>query len=392
MKRTALLILTALIAVAAARSAGVVVGAARPDIYEAPLAGKRVALLSNHTGMVDSVTHTAAFMIARGINLTTLLSPEHGFRGTADAGEHVASGRDAATGLPVVSMFDGRRRGLPDSVLDSFDVAVVDLQDVGARFYTYYISMLDLMADCARRGKSVVILDRPNPLGMVVDGPVLDMKYSSGVGRLPIPAVHGMTLGELALMANGEGWLPGGARLDNADLTVVPVGGYTHQTRYELPVAPSPNLKTMQAIYLYPSLCFFEGTPVSVGRGTDNPFTLYGHPQMTGHRGFSFIPRPRPGAKNPPLKGRRCYGSDLSRLPVDTVIARGLDLSYLIDAYRSTPSVRPFFTKFFTLLAGTPELRRQIESGLGADEIHASWQPGLDAFRKRRAPYLLYPE
>ena len=188
MKRTALLILTALIAVAAARSAGVVVGAARPDIYEAPLAGKRVALLSNHTGMVDSVTHTADFMIARGINLTTLLSPEHGFRGTADAGEHVASGRDAATGLPVVSMFDGRRRGLPDSVLDSFDVAVVDLQDVGARFYTYYISMLDLMADCARRGKSVVILDRPNPLGMVVDGPVLDMKYSSGVGRLPIPA------------------------------------------------------------------------------------------------------------------------------------------------------------------------------------------------------------
>ena len=289
-------------------------------------------------------------------------------------------------------MFDGRRRGLPDSVLDSFDVAVVDLQDVGARFYTYYISMLDLMADCARRGKSVVILDRPNPLGMVVDGPVLDMKYSSGVGRLPIPAVHGMTLGELALMANGEGWLPGGARLDNADLTVVPVGGYTHQTRYELPVAPSPNLKTMQAIYLYPSLCFFEGTPVSVGRGTDNPFTLYGHPQMTGHRGFSFIPRPRPGAKNPPLKGRRCYGGDLSRLPVDTVIARGLDLSYLIDAYRSTPSVRPFFTKFFTLLAGTPELRRQIESGLGADEIRASWQPGLDAFRKRRAPYLLYPE
>lgn len=374
---------------AAVMVAKVVPGAARVELYAPLLNGKRVALLSNHTGMVDSVTHTADLMLAHGINLTILLSPEHGFRGTADAGEHVASGVDKITGLPVVSMYTGGRRGLPADVLDRFDVAVVDLQDVGARFYTYYISMLELMADAAKTGKQVVVLDRPNPLGMIVDGPVLDMSLASGVGRLPVPVIHGMTMGELAVMANAEGWLPGG--VGPVSLEVIPCDGYDHSTRYSLPVAPSPNLKSMQAVYLYPSLCLFEGTPVSVGRGTDLPFTLYGHPDIRGHGNFSFTPESRPGAKTPPLKGLKCYGTDLSSVPADSIIARGLDLTYLVDAYRSISSAGKFFTPFFDKLAGTRELKRQIAAGMTPAAIKASWQPALDRFKTLRSRYLLYP-
>lgn len=370
-------------------AAGVLPGAARHDLWMPLLEGKRVALLSNHTGVLPSGRHTVDDMLERGINVVKLFSPEHGFRGTADAGEHVASGRDAATGLPVVSMYTGKGSGMTDAALADVDVIVVDLQDVGARFYTYYISMLQAMRAAARTGKEVVILDRPNPLGMIVDGPVLDMELQSGVGKLPVPVIHGMTMGELALMANGEGLIPGGGRVER--LEVVPCADYTHSTRYELPVAPSPNLRDMEAIYLYPSLCFFEGTPLSVGRGTDMPFKVYGHPQMTGHT-FTFTPRPMPGAKTPPLNGRRCRGADLRGLSADSVIARGLDMSYIIDAYRSMPRSVKFFTRFFDLLAGTRELRRQIESGMSADSISASWQPALREFAKTRNKYLLYPE
>lgn len=390
--------ITALFTLISALAAGVTVGAARTGLYKPLLEGRRVALLSNHTGMIDSVTHTADLMMAEGINLTLLLSPEHGFRGTADAGETVASGRDAATGLKVVSMFDGRRHGVSLQTLAEFDVAVVDLQDVGARFYTYYITMLQLMRDCAAAGKQVIVLDRPNPLGMTVDGPLLERSLYSGVGKLPVPVIHGMTMGELALMANGEGWVPGGHRVK--DLKIIPCEGYTHQTRYTLSVAPSPNLKTQQAILLYPSTCLFEGTIMSVGRGTDNPFTLYGHPSYKGgpeglpegSRGVTFTPESRPGAKNPPLKRRECRGAEMSGVSPDTIIARGFDLSYLIDAYRHMPRGERFFTTFIDKLAGTPELRRQIESGMSVDEIRATWQDDLDAFRRVRAKYLLYPD
>lgn len=363
------------------------VGAARTDQYLDKLKGKRVALLSNHTGMVDD-EHTLDLLLRNGVNVTTIFSPEHGFRGSADAGEHVTSSVDEATGIPIASLYDGKTRMPSAATMGKFDVIVTDLQDVGLRFYTYYITMMDLMNAAAKYDKEFIVFDRPNPNGMTVDGPVLDMKYRSGVGRLPIPAVHGMTLGELALMINGEGWLNGGAK---TDLTVVPVEGYTHSTRYELPVAPSPNLPDMKSVYLYPSTCLFEGTVMSLGRGTDRPFQMYGHPDMKGGD-FVFTPESRKGAKNPPLLGQKCNGVDLGGLDDETIIAAGMDPTYVIDAYNRMGKPAKFFTNFFNLLAGSDELRRQIESGMSADSIKALWQPGIEKFRKQRAPYLLYPE
>lgn len=367
----------------------VTVAAARTELWRPLLLGKRVALLSNHTGMADSLTHILDLMLEEGVNVTTLFSPEHGFRGTANAGEHVAAGVDSRTGLPIASMYDGKTRVPSAATMDRFDVLAVDLQDVGARFYTYHITMLDLMGACARAGKPVVVLDRPNPLGMVTDGPVLDMRYASGVGRIPVPVIHGLTMGEIALMANGEGWLPGGVK---ADLTVVPVKGYTHATRYRLPVAPSPNLKDMQAVYLYPSVCMFEGTPLSVGRGTDRPFTVYGMPGMR-NRHYHFVPTSRPGARKPLYEGRNCRGTNLGSIPADTVIARGFDPSYLIDAYHHGGLDREkFFKPFFRNLAGTDTLRKMIVAGKSAAEMRESWRADVDSFKARRRPYLLYPE
>lgn len=367
--------------------AEVTVGAARTDIYLPLLEGKRVALLSNHTGMVGG-EHTLDIMLRNGVNVTTIFSPEHGFRGTADAGEHVADGCDKKTGIPIASLYSGKTRMPAKSVMDGIDVIVCDLQDVGLRYYTYYITMLDLMNAAAAYGKEFVVLDRPNPNGMTVDGPVLDMKYSSGVGRLPIPTLYGMTLGELARMIVGEGWLKNGASLK---LDVVKCLGYTHQTRYRLPVAPSPNLPDMKAVYLYPSTCYFEGTPISLGRGTDMPFTVYGHPSMKGCD-FSFTPRSRPGAKTPPQMDRLCYGRDLRGLSDEEVIAKGVDFGYVIDAYRTSGLGEKFFTPFFTLLAGNADIRRMIEESKTADEIKTTWQDDVKRFRARRAPYLLYPE
>lgn len=364
-------------------------GAARAELWMPLFEGKRVALLSNHTGMIDADTHTLDFLLEKGVNVTTLFSPEHGFRGTADAGEHVGSSRDAKTGIPIASMYDGKTRKPAQAVMDGFDVLAIDIQDVGARFYTYHITMLDLMAACARAGKPVVVLDRPNPLGMVVDGPILEKQWRSGVGRIPVPVIHGMTMGEIARMANGEGWLADGVK---ADLTVIPVEGYTHSTRYELPVAPSPNLKTMQAIYLYPSVCLFEGTPLSLGRGTDNPFTMYGYPGMK-NADFTFTPKPMPGAKHPPLEGRTCRGRNLADIPADSVIAAGFNPEYVIDAYKNSGlTAEKFFRPFFRNLAGTDSLRRMIIAGKTADEIRASWAPAVSEFKKRRSPYLIYPE
>lgn len=371
----------------AAGADSVRVGAAMTADYLPLLKGKRVALMSNHTGMVDSI-HTLDLMLANGVNVTTIFSPEHGFRGNADAGEHVNSSVDAKTGIPIASMYDGKKRGPSKTVMDSIDIIVVDIQDVGLRYYTYYITMIDLMNAAVEHGKRFMVLDRPNPNGMTVDGPVLDMAYSSGVGRLPIPVAHGMTLGELALMANGEGWLKDGKK---ADLTVIPCHGYTHATRYRLPIPPSPNLPDMKAIYLYPSTCFFEGTPVSLGRGTDWPFTVYGHPAMK-NRDFSFTPRSRPGAKNPPLLNQLCHGVNLRDMTDDEMIAQGVNLAYIIDAYRDLAIGDKFLTPFFDKLIGNGVTRKQIAEGMSADEIKATWADDIAAFRQLRAPYLLYPE
>lgn len=377
-----------LLLVALAAYAEVRVGAAQTDKYFPLLEGRRVALFSNHTGMVGD-KHTVDLMLDGGINVVTLFSPEHGFRGTADAGEHVASGIDGPTGLPIASLYEGKGKRMPaKDVMDKFDVLVVDIQDVGLRYYTYYCTMIDLMNAASVYGKDVVVLDRPNPNGMTVDGPILDMKYSSGVGRLPIPVVHGMTLGELAQMANGEGWLKDGAKVP---LTVIPCEGYTHQTRYRLPVAPSPNLRTMLAIYLYPSTCYFEATPVSLGRGTERPFEIYGHPDMKG-RSFTFTPRSMAGAKNPPQKDQLCHGVDLGGMSEEEAIAQGINLEYIIDAYRDLGMGDKFFRNFFELLIGRGDIRGMIEAGKSADEIKATWAGDVARFKDQRRKYLLYDE
>lgn len=368
-------------------SAHVVTGAERLGNYLPMLEGKRVALYTNHSGLVNGRL-TVDLLLENGVNVVVLYSPEHGIRGTADNGETVGSGVDEATGLPVISLFGPKYRAALDRSLDDVDVIVTDIQDVGLRFYTYHITMLELMDRAAARGKQFVVLDRPNPLGMTVDGPILDMKYASGVGKLPIPVVHGLTLGELAGMINGEGWLKNGARVD---LTVVPCEGYTHSTRYILPVPPSPNLPDMHSVYLYPSTCLFEGTAISLGRGTDWPFQVYGHPSMTT-KSFTFIPRSRQGAKNPPLLGRKCHGVDLRGLDDEAVIAAGINLDYIIDAYKSSKLGARFFNSFFENLIGRGDIRSMITSGKSSDEIKATWAGDVERFKVSRKPYLLYPE
>lgn len=365
----------------------IIPGDEQTQAYFPLLKNKRVAIFSNHTGMIGS-HHLLDVLVENGFNVTAIFSPEHGFRGKADAGEQVSSTRDAKTGVPILSLYDGKSRKPSAASMQKFDILVVDIQDVGLRFYTYYISMCRLMDACAEHQREVLVLDRPNPNGHYVDGPLLDMKYKSGVGWLPIPVVHGMTLGELARMVNGEGWLPGKR---TCRLTVVPCLNYTHQTPYELPVAPSPNLPNMKAIYLYPSLCLFEGTPVSLGRGTALPFQIYGHPQMKGY-GYQFTPRSVPGAKNPPLLNQLCHGVNLSMLSMETLRAKGLDLSYVIDAYRNLQMGDRFFKPFFNLLMGTDTVKQLIMAGKSADEIKATWQNDIKQFKEQRKPYLLYQE
>ena len=372
------------------RMAAVVVGAERTGEYLKLLKGKRIALLSNQTGVVGAKhdKHTLDLMLEKGLNVTTIFSPEHGFRGKADAGEHVSSSVDEKTGIPIASLYEGKSRMPSKETMDRFDVIVTDIQDVGLRFYTYYITMVNMMDAAAAYDKEFVVFDRPNPNGMTVDGPILDMNLKSGVGWLPITTVHGMTMGEIALMTNGEGWLNGGKKVK---LTVIPCKNYTHKTRYQLPVAPSPNLPNMLSIYLYPSTCYFEGTPVSLGRGTDWPFQVYGHPDMKGYN-FSFTPKSRPGAKTPPQMDKLCHGVDLHNLKAEDVIAQGMNLEYVIDAYRNLNIGDKFFTSFFDKLAGRTYIREMIQAGKSASEIRAMWQDDVTKFKKQRRPYLLYPE
>ena len=375
----------ALTLVSLANAKRVITGEERTELYFHLLEGKRIALYSNHTGLANG-KHIVDILKENKFDVTTILSPEHGFRGTADAGERVGDSVDEKTNIPIISMYKFGREGIDSTTAARFDILVVDIQDVGLRFYTYYITMWRLMDSCAKYGKLVIVLDRPNPNGFYVDGPILDMKYRSGVGWLPIPIVHGMTLGELALMINGEGWLTDKRK---CELTVIPCKNYKHSTLYELPIPPSPNLPNIKSIYLYPSTCFFEGTVMSLGRGTSLPFQVYGHPDYKGSN-YSFTPQSISGAKNPPLLGKKCYGVDLSDTDDKYIRKQGIDLSYVIDAYKNLNIGSKFFTSFFDLLAGCSYVREMIEQGCDADEIKARWQDDVTKFKKQRAPYLIY--
>ncbi len=375
----------ALTLVSLANAKRVITGDERTELYFHLLEGKRIALYSNHTGLANG-KHIVDILKENKFDVTTILSPEHGFRGTADAGERVGDSVDEKTNIPIISMYKFGREGIDSTTAARFDILVVDIQDVGLRFYTYYITMWRLMDSCAKYGKLVIVLDRPNPNGFYVDGPILDMKYRSGVGWLPIPIVHGMTLGELALMINGEGWLSDKRK---CELTVIPCKNYKHSTLYELPIPPSPNLPNIKSIYLYPSTCFFEGTVMSLGRGTSLPFQVYGHPDYKGSN-YSFTPQSISGAKNPPLLGKKCYGVDLSGTDDKYIRKQGIDLSYVIDAYKNLNIGSKFFTSFFDLLAGCSYVREMIEQGCDADEIKARWQDDVTKFKKQRAPYLIY--
>ncbi len=346
--------------------------------------------MANQTSMIGN-THLVDSLSAIGshlIRIWKVFSPEHGFRGQAEYGELVDDERDARTGLPVISLY-GRNRKPSAGDLEDIDLILFDIQDVGVRFYTYISTLYYVMQACAEQDKELLVLDRPNPNGFYVDGPLLEPEYSSFVGMHEVPVVYGMTIGEYAQMINGEGWLGGGL---TCRLRVIPCENYTHHSRYALPVPPSPNLPNMNAIYLYPSTCFFEGTVISEGRGTDAPFEVFGHPELEG-MDFTFTPLSRPGvATNPKHEGKLCYGMDLRYLRDSAERTSGLNLSWLILAYRNFPDPENFFLPYFELLAGTADLRQQIMEGLSEEQIRASWQEDLEAFRQVRSKYLIYPE
>ncbi len=370
-------------------SGEVLPGAHRTDLYVHLLQTKRVAVAGNHTSLIGK-THLVDTLRASGIDVVKVFSPEHGFRGEAAHGELVESGIDQQTGLPVVSLYGTNRRPTPEQLAD-VDIVVFDIQDVGVRFYTYLSTMTYIMQAAAREGIPVMILDRPNPHGHYVDGPVLELSHASFVGLHPVPIVHGMTPAEYARMVNGEGWL--GMNLE-CELIIIPVKNYTHNIHYTLPVAPSPNLPNMHAVYLYPSLCFFEGTDISLGRGTNKPFQVYGHPEFTEDLfPYTFTPTSVRAAPNPPQLGKLCYGRDLSIISIEQLQQKNkINLEYIIEAYRHFPDKTRFFNSFFERLAGNSLLRHQITVGYTPEQIRASWNEDLEKFKKMRSPYLLYPD
>ncbi|MGW8316892.1 MAG: exo-beta-N-acetylmuramidase NamZ family protein [Bacteroidales bacterium] len=360
-------------------------GAERMEHYLPLIGKKKVALVANHTSLVGNV-HLVDTLIASGIGkdrLAKVFAPEHGFRGNYAAGATVRNGVDEVTGIPVISLYGNNRK--PSSrQLEGIDMVIFDLQDVGVRFYTYISTLTYVMEACAEHHIPLLVLDRPNPNGYV-DGPVLEPEFSSFVGMHPIPVVYGLTIGELAGMINGEGWLTGGLR---CDLTVIPCENYRHGSRYPLPVGPSPNLPVEQAVMLYPSTCFFEGTVLSEGRGTPLPFQVFGHPDLEG--GYHFTPVSIPGvAEHPKFENVLCHGENLSEFVPLQGWTR-LYLRWLIDSYRKFPDKDGYFTSYFELLAGTADLRKQIEAGWDEDRIRESWQDDLAAYQKIREKYLLY--
>ena len=360
-------------------------GAERMDLYLPMLKGKNVAIVANHTSVVKS-RHLVDSLMERGISKDRILkvfAPEHGFRGDHAAGELVANGLDPVTGIPVVSLYGSNRKPGADQ-MSGVELIIFDLQDVGTRFYTYISTLHYVMEACAENGIPLVVLDRPNPNGYV-DGPVLEPEFTSFVGMHPIPVVYGLTIGELAEMINGQGWL---SEAMQCDLTVIPCENYYHGKHVILPVNPSPNLNSDQAVLLYPSTCFFEGTVISEGRGTQLPFQSYGHPDLPGD--FSFTPRAIPGvAEHPKFEGVTCYGKDLSHVEPSTGWNR-IELGWLLDAYHAFPRKGEFFTSYFETLAGTASLRKQIEAGWDEASIRESWQKGLEEYKKIREKYLIY--
>jgi len=366
---------------------GVVSAADRSELYLPMLQGKSVALVVNHSSLTKN-GHLVDFLLKKGIKLRKIFAPEHGFRGTSDAGKHLKNSRDAKTGLPIISLY-GKHKKPSKKDLKGIDLIVFDIQDVGVRFYTYLSTLHYVMEAVAEEGIPLIVLDRPNPNGHYVDGPILKDAYRSFVGLDPVPVAYGMTIGEYARMLNGEGWLRGA---EKAKLTVIPIKGYTHQIFYHLPIKPSPNLPNDRAVALYPSLALFEGTVFSAGRGTRKQFQLYGAPQYSIKK-FSFVPRSMPGAKYPKFKGKRCWGVDLSSKSVkDIRKEKKLNLSYLMDTYRHYPNRDRFFlqNRFFDRLSGSDRLRRQILAGKSEAQIRKSWEKDLAGFRKIRAKYLLY--
>ena len=363
-------------------------GAEQFSIYIPILQDKRVGVVANHTSIIGD-KHLVDLLLEYKINVVRIFAPEHGFRGTADAGEKVNTTEDAKTGLEIVSLYGKNYKPTAEQLRD-IECIVFDMQDVGTRFYTYLSTMHYVMEACAENDIPFIILDRPNPNGFYVDGPILENSFSSFVGLHPIPIVHGMTLGELAFMINSEGWLSNDL---GCDLTVISCSGYSHKLSYQLPVPPSPNLPNQQSIYLYPSLCLFEGTVVSLGRGTDFPFQVFGHPALKANYDFSFTPQSVSGAKNPPLKDELCYGVDLRNFSEkELTTSENIRLEWLLEAYQNFPQKEKFFNSFFYKLCGTESLRKQIEKGLSAEEIRASWQPALNEFKQVRKFYLLYED
>jgi uncharacterized protein YbbC (DUF1343 family) len=360
-------------------------GAALTQEYLPLLQGKTIAVVANQTSVIGD-RHLVDTLLSLDVDIRLIFAPEHGFRDLADAGAVITSGPDPVTGINVTSLYGRKKKPLPED-LEGIDAVLYDVQDVGTRFYTYLTTMCYVMEACAENGKSFIILDRPNPNGYYVDGPVLDTAYRSFVGIHPVPVVHGMTLGEYAGMVNGEGWLAGGI---SCDLKVIRCNNYTHSTLYELPVIPSPNLPNMNSVYLYPSLCFAEGTVLSCGRGTEFPFQVLGAPEMPD-TGFSFTPHPSFGSSDPRYNGMLCYGIDLRNAIEDSIVPRpAMNLEWIIDAYNAYPDKEKFFTGYFDTLAGSSTLREQIISGMDADEIRQTWQEQLNRFSEIRAKYLLY--
>jgi uncharacterized protein YbbC (DUF1343 family) len=360
-------------------------GANQIELYKHLIEGKSVAIVANQTSMVGS-THVVDKLLSEGIKIKIIFAPEHGFRDLADAGESIENGKDAKTGISVISLY-GKHVKPTSEDLKGIDVVIFDIQDVGTRFYTYISTLHYILESCAENNLKCLVLDRPNPNGFYFDGNILDTAYRSFVGMDPVPVVHGMTVGEYASMLNGEGWLKNGIR---CDLVVIKCMNYSHQSLYDLPVKPSPNLPNQTAVYLYPSLCFFEGTCLSLGRGTAFPFQVFGSPDLPD-RGFSFIPESVPGAKNPPLLGRNCYGTDLRDAVKNGIVPKPeLNLDWLISAYDDFPQKNKFFTSYFDVLAGGPGLREQIQKGMNAKQIRETWKEGLEKFAKIREKYLLY--
>ncbi|MDQ6530050.1 DUF1343 domain-containing protein [Flavobacterium sp. LHD-85] len=362
-------------------NAAIKTGADNYEKYLPLLKDKKVGIVTNQTGILSNKTHVVDFLLEKKITVQTIFAPEHGFRGTADAGEHIVDGKDPKTGLPIISLYGDNKKPKP-AQLSGIDVMIFDLQDVGARFYTYISSLHYVMEACAENNVPLIVLDRPNPNGSIVDGPLLEKEFTSFVGMHPIPLLHGMTIGEYAQMVNGEKWLKDGAQ---CKLSVIPCVDYKRTMPYSLLVKPSPNLPNDQSINLYASLCLFEGTNVSMGRGTEKQFQIYGSPYLT-KTNFSFTPKPNFGAKDPLYNGKECFGEDLTAYPK----LKQLELKWLIKAYQNTSDKTKFFNAFFTKLAGTKKLQQQIENGVSESEIRKTWQKDLEAFKKMRTKYLIY--